>query len=295
MKRIDLTNKQYDQLRFVIFGEDTWHQEATLYSNPANEEELLKIYNLSYSHKYINKKIQSINNLMHFKRETDIQNLLIPTAAVYVENQFRGIAIPKIHGSNASVYLTSKDIPLSLKIEILKQIGTILKDVRTLGLKTNAYADVHGDNFMVEGINLVNPELSNPRTIGIDTDSMKLYDSPGITNFYLYNNGNIYDIKKYESNDFGMIKPDPNTDIFCFIMMILELISNEEFFYTIDINEFNYYLDYLDKLGLNSKLLESFASIYQNTTPNLDPLPYLDSIKTLNKDTSLHTFRRTLI
>ena len=295
MEEVYLRTRDYDHLEEIILPSSSWHSEAYFYKNPKDPNEIYKIYHNYTDPKYMNSKIIALSNLERFDKETKIPNIVYPSKALFIAKTFRGIALPKIDGTNASIVLDARYVPLSNKILILKQIGTILSNIRKYAKDKNAaYADVHGDNFMVEGINYLNyQDTSTINTVGIDSESMKLYDSPGITNFYLYNNGNIYDIDKYEANIQGITLPDSNTDIYCFIMMILKLISGEEDIYLFPVEDYYRYLDYLDKLGFDSHLLESFASVYQNDKDNIDPLPYLDQL-TASKKTTYEEFKRHL-
>ncbi len=286
MKKINLTKKQLHQLKRLKFNDDIMPMESILYI--FNKNELIKLY-IDYTFGDIDsleeRKIR-INNLIEFVNNENIPELLVPKKLVKIDKQFAGLLLPKINGQNASVYLKSSIIPLNIKIQILKQIGTILEKIKNTNPNYNAaFADVHDDNFMVSGLDIKNIDKSSVYTTAIDIDGMKLLDFDGNSNSYFYNNNNLKSLDKYETNPFGMILPSTNTDIFCFIMMILELISGDKEICFKSINEFKKYLDYLDKLGFNTKLLESFASIYKNDTPNITPLPYLDTISFLPEKT----------
>ena len=73
--------------------------------------------------------------------------------------------------------------------------------------------------------------------------------------------------------------------------MKLEFIAKDNEFHLKNIDEFKRYLDYLDKLDFDGKLLEAFASIYKEDTPNISPLPYLDTINNLPEKTLKKLFR----
>ena len=240
--------------------------EAKLYY--ISNDKLLKIYN-SNDEKYLNNKENNIYNLIEFNKKEKIEELVIPKGIVNIDNKFSGEILDRIYGKNISYYLNSDKIDINIKLKILKQVGIILEKIKNSNPKfNNAYSDVHSDNFM----------LSNDKVYGIDTTSMKIYDIEGNINHYLYelNNKNI---EKYDTNIYGIIKSNYNTDIYCYIMMILEVIFKYHKIYTYDIYEYYEIIDLLDKIGINSDLLNCFIKIYDNKSDNINPLPYLDNIK----------------
>ncbi len=287
MERLDLSYVDYNSLKRFDLPENINHNESSLFYSPFNRNEIIKSYYNVYLDANANEKIKEINNYITFIDDNNITELLKPTGLLYVENKFKGIILPRIDGQNASVYLNGKNTPIKIKIEILKQIGNILLKIRNTPPKYNAaFADVHADNFMV-----TNLEKNNFKTIGIDAESMKVLNSPGLTNFYLFNNDNIANLDKYDANVFGIVSPNSETDLYCFIMMILELISNNKSIYQLNINDFYKYLDYLDSLGINPMLLASFASIYKKED-NINPLPYLNTLNNMPSNTLYKDFKK---
>ena len=119
---------------------------------------------------------------------------------------------------------------------------------------------------------------------------MKMYDSKGRLNFYVAYNINLRDFKKYGRLDNFIGEASYQTDLLCFIMMIIETISNNEKIVNISLDDFFKYLDYLDKLGFNSELLNVFSYIYDDSKPNISPLPYLDYLKETNKNMTYKNF-----
>lgn len=292
MERLDLTSKELEQLdslnlkSYIINTESKFY----LYNN-----KLLKIYLEYFYNDYENMEIRFniINDLIRFLKEVNIPELVTPEKLITIDEKFAGILIPRIYGQNVSAIINSPNVPLNIKIEILKQIGIILEKIKNLDAKYNAaFADVHADNFMVSGINNQNlSDKSNIKTFGIDTEGMKFFNHTGNSNYYFGDNANLDNLDKYEVNYAGLIIPSTNTDIFCYVNMILEFIAKDNEFHLKNIDEFKRYLDYLDKLDFDPKLLEAFASIYKNDTPNISPLPYLDTINNLPEKTLKKLFR----
>lgn len=292
MERLDLTSEELEQLdslnlkSYIINTESKFY----LYNN-----KLLKIYLEYFYNDYKNMEIRFniINDLVKFLKEINIHELVTPEKLITINGKFAGILIPRIYGKNVSAIINSTNVPLNIKIEILKQIGIILEKIKNIDSKYNAaFADVHGDNFMVSGINYQNlSDKSNIKTFGIDTEGMKFFNHTGNSNYYFGDNANLDNLDKYEANYAGLIIPSTNTDIFCYVNMILEFIAKDNEFHLKNIDEFKRYLDYLDKLDFDGKLLEAFASIYKEDTPNISPLPYLDTINNLPEKTLKKLFR----
>ncbi len=290
MEQMDMTYEQFCHLRPYKMDDSLIHCESELFHDPTNNRRLIKAYRYSNDIPWMETKLKAVKNLIRFTSEHDIPELLRPDGIVKVYGSFRASIIPILPGCNASYFLSTKYTSTKVKIEILKQIGTILKRINEAD-KTAAYGDVHEDNFLVDIGSAKKIDVSSIRTYGIDTESVRLYDSPGLTNFYLVGNSNIRYLDKYQADSSGIIRADYNTDLFCFIMMVLSVISGDELFYLIDIDEYKKYLDYLDKLGFDSNLLNSLLTIYDKDKDNISPLPYLGTIKKLTKKASLSSFR----
>ena len=258
---MNFTSKEFNNLQEMKLDEGVVHSESDFFYVP-NSSKIIKIYHTKDSRYLINKK-RIVENLIKFNKSADISELVIPEDFVYIDNEFKGILLPKINGINSSKYLDS-NVPISKKIEVLKKIGIILEKVN----KNNAsFSDVHFDNFMV----------SNDNVFGIDTDGMKIFNERGVTNFYLYHLTS-HNIDKYETDCYGIVYPSYNTDIYCYCMMILSFLSGNKNFYINDLDDFNSYLKYLKSNGFDECLINSLYTIYNPDIDNINPLNYLDSL-----------------
>ena len=280
MEELILEGKEFNKLKRINLG-DVLNTESNFLSVPNDKNNIVKAYIDYKNTKFMNSKLETINNLIDFTNKNNIDYLVIPNKKLIVEDEFRGIVLPKINGKNASKYLRSNNISLKVKIEILKQIGSILESIHNINSNIS-YSDVHSDNFMV---------TNDLKVYGIDTDSMKFNNLDGNLGYYFDGNRMIYKYDKYKINNNDEIISNYNTDIYSYVMMILEVISNEELIVLLDENEFDNYIEYLDKLGFNSKLLEAISSIYNNKIDNINPLPYLDTIKSIKKS-NIYYFER---
>lgn len=273
----------YSYEEYVV-GNKSRHTESIFFNVPNKPQELIKLYECE-DEEYLHDKKRDVQNLMRFGKEFNIPEIIIPTDILKVNFKFHGIILPKLEGKNARVYLESRKIPIKTKIQILKQIGTILEKISKLDNGSFAFADVHNDNFFVI------KEKSQIKTYGLDADSMKMYDSRGRLNFYICYNDTIKNYEKYGRYGNSTGEASYQTDLFCFIMMILELLTNkEDLVHVMNIDDFYEYLDYLSLLGFNSKLLTCFLRIYDKNDDNINPLPYLNYLNKYNEKASWDKF-----
>ena len=199
MEVLSLNNDDFENLEPYELDDTIWHGESKIYYDPTNKKRILKIYHSHFNKKWKIQKLKAIKNLIKFTDEYNIPEIIWPEGLVNIDKDFKGIILPIIPGNNASIYLSDGSVPKNIKIDILKQIATILEKIKNT--KSGAcFADVHSDNFLIDGI-----ETGNIKAKGIDTESMRIYNSPGVTNFYLLNNGNLYSNKKYNLDNVGII------------------------------------------------------------------------------------------
>lgn len=278
METIYLTSDQITKLKPLKIDKKISYGEASFYESPNNDNIIYKIYDAEDSGRLLQKE-KTVIDLMSNKKEIAIPELVLPKATIRINNRFKGIGIEHIHGTNLSVYLSSNNIPLDFKIKLLKQLGTILQKIKNANPKLNlAYGDVHEDNFIFNGETLY----------GIDTDGIRINNNPGRVNFF-FSSPIMYQSKKYPFGRDYYAAASTDTDLFCFIMMILKIVSNENEIYRISLDDYKRYLDYLASIGFDTKLLECFASIYDPNIDNIDPTPYLDSLNQISKKTHLST------
>ena len=292
MEILKISNKEFKTLEPYKPDSEIWHTESKIYYDPHNHKRILKVYNADYNKKWMKAKLKAIKNLIRFTNEHNVPELLKPDGIALVNGHFKASILPIIPGKNASYYLNAKYTPIEVKLEILKQIGEIIKKINEADPNA-ALSDVHADNFLVDGIfDYDTKDTSRIKTRAVDTDSMKIYDSKGTINFYLYGNTNLYELEKYEVKK-NQIIPNAETDIFCFIMIIMHLISNNDHIYMINIDSYLRYIEYLDKMGFDSNLLTSLASIYNPKINNISPLPYLDSLTNISEKSNWSSFLRS--
>ena len=292
MKKIIFNNEEFNNLEPFNIVEGTIEKESIMYFSPNDAKELIKVYN-NYNNKlYIMEKLRTTRNLLRYIKETQITELLKPKGIAMLDGKMIGIIYPVVEAYTARLYLYSNIIPINLKIEILKRIGILLEKIKNTNSKYNAaFSDVHLDNFLVDDIVVdKNRNIVNLSIVACDTDSMKIINSKGNPAFYLCDGEKLNEFDKYKLDSERFIIPDSNTDIYCFNMIVLDFISRSNFSYCLNIDEFNRYLDYLDRINVNADLLKSFASVYKNDIDNISCHPYLDSLYDIDENASLQSF-----
>ena len=110
-------------------------------------------------------------------------------------------------------------------------------------------------------------------------DSCKINGNNNCSSYYLFENNVIDSVKKYKKKElswFTEYEINENTDILCYIIMLISFISGCDI-NKININEFNNYMDYLVNFGLSNQLVSILARIYSNDD-NVNPYLLLDEL-----------------
>lgn len=252
---------------------DVTHMESDLY---VNDGYLYKKMNLGYSS--FDNKVNTINYLLDNKDIINIDELVLPIDIFYLNRDTGDIVIKEkfINNINFRYVLTSSLYSFDEKIEYFKQIGLILdkmKDVRdNTNIKDFYLCDLYTDNFILN--------TDTNRINVIDMDSCKINGNNNCSSYYLFENNVIDSVKKYKKKElswFTEYEINENTDILCYIIMLISFISGCDI-NKININEFNNYMDYLVNFGLSNQLVSILARIYSNDD-NINPYLLLDELK----------------
>lgn len=252
---------------------DVTHMESDLY---VNDGYLYKKMNLGYSS--FDNKVNTINYLLDNKDIINIDELVLPIDIFYLNRDTGDIVIKEkfINNINFRYVLTSSLYSFDEKIEYFKQIGLILdkmKDVRdNTNIKDFYLCDLYTDNFILN--------TDTNRINVIDMDSCKINGNNNCSSYYLFENNVIDSVKKYKKKElswFTEYEINENTDILCYIIMLISFISGCDI-NKININEFNNYMGYLVNFGLSNQLVSILARIYSNDD-NINPYLLLDELK----------------
>lgn len=242
---------------FIFDKHNKWYKEKNLF------KKFFIIEGETFSN-----KLYTINNLLELKENCDINGLVLPNSLISVNHQIHGFSLPFIeNSSNYSEIQRSSNIPLEDKLNILKQYGTILEKVHKY---PNFYlGDIHEGNFLVD-------KLTGNINI-IDLDSCKIGNNNPFPSKYLNTNKIIHCLEsKYSLHDNGLYIQNKNTDFFCFIIMLLNIISGINL-NKLDIEDFYEYLSYLKTIGYESELIKQLGNIYINEENyfDIDLLDYI--------------------
>ncbi len=271
MEPINLNKQNLRKLKPYLIDDNIINCDANFYYNKSNPNLLYKIFRTN-DYLVLRQKQDLIEDLINHEQDINIKELILPQSIININGSFKGITMEKVKGGNISLFLSNNGCPLKIKIDILYELGNLLKKIRNTNPKLNlAFGDVHGDNFM----------SSKNHISGIDTDGMTINGHRGRISYYLRKNPWLKEINKYEF-DHDYIFPNKDTDLFCFIMMVLDIISNDKI-YLLSLDEYKRYLEYLYTLDFNPNLLGSLASIYNPNIHNLDPSNYLNTINSTEK------------
>ena len=247
-----------------------------------NTSGYLKIVNY-FNRKMILKKIDPIrcdkviSKVLFLNRYKNLMpsNFVISEFLVLLDNKDLYMAIDYINGNNLGDVLKDKNINICDKKIYLSYIGNTLEEMRHMRenplLSDFCLGDLHEDNFIV----------SNKKLYTIDLDDAKIDSISPIASYlqvgslFSYLHTDKYIIEDYNPY-FVKYKVDYNTDMYCYIMVILNFLYGDNV-NNMDIEEFYCYLDYLDRLGIDGSLLKCFNSIYSDFD-NINPMNYIDSL-----------------
>lgn len=252
---------------------DVTHMESDLY---VNDGYLYKKMNLGYSS--FDNKVNTINYLLDNKDIINIDELVLPIDIFYLNRDTGDIVIKEkfINNINFRYVLTSSLYSFDEKIEYFKQIGLILDKMKNVRDNTNIkdfyLCDLYTDNFILN--------TDTNRINVIDMDSCKINGNNNCSSYYLFENNVIDSVKKYKKKElswFTEYEINENTDLLCYIIMLISFISGCDI-NKININEFNNYMDYLVNFGLSNQLVSILARIYSNDD-NINPYLLLDELK----------------
>ena len=251
---------------------DVTHMESDLY---VNDGYLYKKMNLGYSS--FDNKVNTINYLLDNKDIINIDELVLPIDIFYLNRDTGDIVIKEkfINNINFRYVLNSDLYSFSEKIECFKQIGLILDKMKNIrnntSIKDFYLCDLYTDNFILNtGTNRINV---------IDMDSCKINGNNSCSSYYLFENNVIDSVKKYKKKElswFTEYEINENTDILCYIIMLISFISGCDI-NKVDIKEFYNYMDYLVNFGLSNQLVSILARIYSNDD-NVNPYLLLDEL-----------------
>lgn len=281
MRVMNISEKRFKELVPLELPEDIYNMESDLYIIEEKTKWLKRKYILK---KFCNdvdtvfsNKLYTINELIGKKDEIGIEELIMPEKLISVYGKIVGYTMPLIDNINFKHVLTSIKFSNEQKIAYFKEIGEILnkmKKVRQYTSITDFYLnDLHENNFILN--------KNTGRINVVDMDSCKINGNSTFISRYLFPFSPISDVSKYVQLEQiqsvgGVYKIDENTDLFCYIVMILNYLSGTKIT-SLSIDEYYDYLSYLHSIGVSYELIDMFALVYTGHD-NVNPYEYLDEL-----------------
>lgn len=272
MKTINISEKTFNNLKPLILSNKIHNGEAQIFDyHYHNQAKVLKkLYN-NKGYNFAN-KLYTVEMLDAF-RELMPDSLVIPDYLVSVNHETVGFTSPKIDGINLSLVLENKKILLVEKKKYLKTIGELLSKMNSIRenteLKDFFLNDLHSSNFVVDKKGVLRV---------VDLDSCKIADNKIFPSLYLtcykFIKYKIYG--KYEKNEYNIIIPNEETDLYCYCMVILNFLLGEKI-HMYSLEEFYLYLNYLEYIGISKELVNCFYRLF-DTGPNINPEPYIETL-----------------
>ena len=303
MKIVDFSNHEFKKIpelqlprqvtnteaRLYLYQDKTkWNKHQNIlkifYDNrsfdfkPYIKEELLQNKNhtnLFYEDRMTYTKPYIISQLLKYKDVINMEELIMPTAFVSIDKKVSGYMMPFIESNvNMSLLLNNPNVSLKEKLKLLKKIYEILSKIEKVkALEGKFYlGDIHESNFIID--------ILEQKIKVVDMDSCYINDSAVPVSRFLFNNFNLdYLQHKYKMTEDDRVIPSHNSQVLCFLYMLLNALSGEKS-YNWSIEEHYMYLACLEKMGMNKEVINTFNTMY-DSSPRLDFEPsLLDEIDT---------------
>ena len=279
MQAISMSQNKYKQLTKMNLPKEVFNTEAIIYDFRYKGEE--KVFKKLLNNMGVNlaNKLYTLE-MLDVNRKYLPENLCIPDYLTIVGGVVEGFTMPKIEGINFSTTLKNKNITIEEKIYYLKKIGELLHQLEQIRKYTpfnDFYLnDIHESNF------IVNPYKKTITAVDLDISrvcSKANFASRYLTPLALLNSvKDKYKIIEDNSSSLGYVEADSNTDLYCYIIMILNYLYGENI-NNLNLVDFYNYLTYLEKIGINKELIEIFKNIVSNKD-NENPYDLLDTLTT---------------
>ena len=276
MQIINMSKTKLNSLEPLILPKNVTSTECELFKYPYyGKEKLLKKLHRTDGIIFANKlyTIEALNA----NKDSMPSNFILPESLVSINKKIEAFTMKYIKGINLSVILNNPDITYEEKIHYLKSIGRILEQMQNIRKYTNLnnfyLGDIHEDNFLVE--------RDKQEVYIVDLDSCKIAGNKSFPGRYLTNSSLIkYNNTKYQTlsqtDDLADYKIDENTDIYCYIIMILNYLYDGRVD-RLSLDKFYDFINYLEDIKVSIELIECFNKIVVGGN-NINPCNYLDTL-----------------
>lgn len=276
MQIINMSKTKLNSLEPLVLPKNVTSTECELFKYPYyGKEKLLKKLHRTDGIIFANKlyTIEALNA----NKDSMPSNFILPESLVSINKKIEAFTMKYIKGINLSVILNNPDITYEEKIHYLKSIGRILEQMQNIRKYTNLnnfyLGDIHEDNFLVE--------RDKQEVYIVDLDNCKIAGNKSFPGRYLTNSSLIkYNNTKYQTlsqtDDLADYKIDENTDIYCYIIMILNYLYDGRVD-RLSLDKFYDFINYLEDIKVNIELIECFNKIVVGGN-NINPCNYLDTL-----------------
>ena len=278
MDIISISSKKFASLTPLKLSKEIFNTEGNIYEfEYRGKPEILK-YLHHLSGPIFASKLYTVE-MLDSNSEYLPESFYCPDHLFSIGSTISGFTVPWAKGVNLSTFLSDRHADLKEQVYYLKKVGELLQQLKTIRkytpLKTLFINDLHESNF------IVNPD--NKHLYVIDLDSCKIGSNLSFPARYLTPFSLLNEVHgKYNINDDssvpGYVMADENSDLYCYNIMILNYLYGKSV-NSMNGSEFYEYLNYLNKIGINGDLLNSFSAIIVNKD-NENPVNYLDSLTT---------------
>ena len=276
MQIINMSKTKLNSLEPLILPKNVTSTECELFKYPYyGKEKLLKKLHRTDGIIFANKlyTIEALNA----NKDSMPSNFVLPESLVSINKKIEAFTMKYIKGINLSVILNNPVFSYEEKIHYLKSIGRILEQMQNIRKYTNLnnfyLGDIHEDNFLVE--------RDKQEIYIVDLDSCKIAGNKSFPGRYLTNSSLIkYNNTKYQTlsqtDDLADYKIDENTDIYCYIIIILNYLYDGRVD-RLSLDKFYDFINYLEDIKVNIELIECFNKIVVGGN-NINPCNYLDTL-----------------
>ena len=276
MQIINMSKTKLNSLEPLVLPKNVTSTECELFKYPYyGKEKLLKKLHRTDGIIFANKlyTIEALNA----NKDSMPSNFILPESLVSINKKIEAFTMKYIKGINLSVILNNPDITYEEKIHYLKSIGRILEQMQNIRKYTNLnnfyLGDIHEDNFLVK--------RDKQEIYIVVLDSCKIAGNKSFPGRYLTNSSLIkYNNTKYQTlsqtDDLADYKIDENTDIYCYIIMILNYLYDGRVD-RLSLDKFYDFINYLEDIKVNIELIECFNKVVVGGN-NINPCNYLDTL-----------------
>lgn len=276
MEIVSISKTKFDNLKPLMLPNGIRNTECDLFHfRYRNRDMILKRLYFTNGNSFGN-KLYTLEALSS-NQEFIPNNFILPEYLVAIDKRIEAFTLPYVKGINLSKVLDDPLIDYEDKKYYLKRVGQLLEQMKYIRKFTTLndfyLGDLHEDNFIID--------VKKRELYVNDVDSVKIAGNLSFPARYLNSKALLNSTgRKYHLNEdnhsLTNYSVDENTDIYCYVIMILNYLYGENI-NTMHIEEFYNYLNYLNGLKIDDELLKCFERIVSNGN-NINPVSYIDTL-----------------